>query len=119
VVDLSTLVHAPDWRSLAALMQPPKAMLSAVMPLTGANAHPAWKRATQLPVVARGDRLIGVLRRPVLTQAVSRGRSGRAEGGATLAGYAARGYWDAVAGLVRTFLILLPPARPVLPEDEP
>jgi Mg/Co/Ni transporter MgtE len=117
VVDLSTLVHAPEWRSLDGLMQPPAATLSAMMPLGGAMSHPAWRRATQLPVVARGDRLIGVLRLSVLTQAFARGRVEDGEGSMTLAGFAARGYWEAVAGLVRACLMLLPPAKPVAGDE--
>ena len=118
VVDLATLVRAPDWRTLEGLMQPPVATLSAAMPLTGAANHPAWKRATQLPVVARGNRLIGVLRLAVLADAAGRGRGGdRAGPDLTLAGFAARGYWDAVSGLVRAFLVLLPAAKPVRGDD--
>jgi Mg/Co/Ni transporter MgtE len=118
VVDLATLVRAPDWRTLEGLMRPPAATLAAVMPLGGAVSHPAWKRATELPVVARGGRLIGALRLSVLAEAFARSRGGgRGEGDMTLAGFAARGYWDAVAGLVRAFLVLVPPARPVVKEE--
>lgn len=118
VVDLSTLVHAPEWRSLEGLMRPPAAMLSAMMPLASAISHPGWTRATRLPVVARGDRLIGVLRLSVLREASGRVRVDDADEGMTLAGFAARGYWEAVAGLVRACLALLPPAKPVA-KDEP
>ena len=118
VVDLATLVRMPEWRTLGVLMRPPAAHLPAVMPMSSAASHPAWKHATQLPVVARGDRLVGVLRRSVLDEGEARA-AGRAdgEGDATLAGFAARGYWEAVSGVVRGFLVLLPPARRVL-EDE-
>lgn len=113
VVDLAALVRAPDWRSLDALMHPPAATLSAVMPLGAAAEHPAWAQASELPVVARGERLIGALRLSVLTQALGRGDA-RDDGEAlTIAGLAARGYWDAVSGLVRAFLALLPRAAPV------
>jgi hypothetical protein len=58
------------------------------------------------------------LRRSALTDAFARGRSEREGEVTTLAGLAARGYWDAVAGLVRASLVLLPPAGPVR-KDEP
>src|SRR5690606_15025879 len=68
VVDLASLLRAPDWRSIDLLMIPPSATLLAVMPLHAAAGHPAWAQATELPVVARGNRLIGVLRLSVLQQ---------------------------------------------------
>lgn len=117
VVDLATLVRAPDWKTLEGLMHPPAATLPAVMPLRSALSHPAWKRATQLPVVARGGRLIGALRLSVLTEAAARGSADGGEGEVTLAGFAARGYWEAVAGLVRAFLVLVPAAKPVVKEE--
>ncbi len=113
VVDLPTLVRAPEWRSLEALMHPPVATLSAVMPLGAAAAHPAWARASELPVVARGERLIGTLRLSVLRQALGHGGASGDEEGLTVAGVAARGYWDAASGLVRAFVALLPRAAPV------
>jgi len=117
VVDLATLVRAPDWRTLDALMHPPAATLSAVMSLAAAAAHPAWGRVSELPVVARGERLIGALRLSILEEALGRSGGHGDEQGHTLAGFAARGYWDAVSGLVRAFLALLPRAAPVARND--
>ncbi|HEX5633335.1 MAG TPA: hypothetical protein VFX50_08910, partial [Gemmatimonadales bacterium] len=74
---------------------------------------PAWTEASELPVVARGGRLIGALRHSVLTQALGRGGAREEEETLTIAGLAAQGYWDAVSGLVRAFLGLLPRAGPV------
>lgn len=117
VVDLATLVRAPDWRTLEALMHPPADTLSAVMTLSAAATHPAWARVSELPVVARGERLIGALRRSVLEEALGRSGGRGDEQGHTLAGFAARGYWDAVSGVVRAFLALLPRAAPVAEND--
>lgn len=118
VVDLATLVRAPEWRTLSALMRPPAATLPAVMPLSGAISLRAWKRSTALPVVERGERLIGVLRIEALAEAVASGRGGREPvGDMTLVEYGARSYWEVVAGLVRAGLALVPAAKPVLPED--
>jgi magnesium transporter len=117
VVDLAMLLRAPDWRTLSAIMEPPAATLPAVMPLSGALSHQAWKRSAALPVVERGERLIGVLRHGALAEAVA-GRGGREpEGDMSLAEYGARGYWELVVGLVRACLALMPAAKPVLPED--
>ncbi|MEO7744519.1 MAG: hypothetical protein ABIR98_16400 [Usitatibacter sp.] len=113
VVDLAMLLRAPEWRSLESLMHPPAATLAAVMPLRAAATHPAWGQASELPVVARGERLIGVLRLSVLNQALGKSAARDDEKPLTLAGFAARGYWDAVAGLVRALLALLPRAAPV------
>jgi hypothetical protein len=118
VVDLATLLRAPEWRTLSAIMRPPAATLAAVMPLSGATSHRAWKHSTALPVVERGERLIGVLRLAALAGAVAGARGGREpDGDMTLVEYGARSYWDVVVGLVRACLALVPAAKPVLPED--
>ncbi len=113
VVDLPTLVRAADWRRLDALMRPPVATLSAVMPLGAAAEHPAWAQVSELPVVARGGRLVGVLRLAVLREVLAKGVDAGDDAAPTLAGFAARSYWDAVSGLVRAFLALMPRAGPV------
>lgn len=114
VVDLASLLRAPDWRSIDLLMIPPGATLSAVMPLHAAAGHPAWALATELPVVARGNRLIGVLRLSVLQQRLGKEGARAEEEDITLAGFAAEGYWSAVSGVLRAFVALLPRARPVV-----
>jgi len=113
VVDLASLVRAPEWRRLEDLMHRPAATLPAVMPLRAAAELAAWHQATELPVVARGERLIGVLRHSVLTETLAKGRPGAGDEEVSLAGFAAQGYWDAVSGLVRAFLMLMPRAAPV------
>lgn len=117
VVELQDLLRSPESTLLDALMRPPAGTLAAFMPLSGAASHPAWKQASALPVVERGNKLIGVLGAARLAQARSRGaaRGGTANG--TLAGMAARSYWDAVSGLVRAGLAVLPQAGRVLPEE--
>ncbi len=117
VVDLQDLLRAPEATLLNALMHPPAGTLAAFMPLSGAAAHPAWKQSSALPVVERGNRLIGVLQAAKLAQARSRGVPRGFSANGTLAGLAARSYWDAVSGLVRAGLTILPQAGRVLPED--
>jgi Mg/Co/Ni transporter MgtE len=117
VVDLATLVRAPDWRPVETLMRAAEAVLPAVMPLAAAAAHPAWTRTSELPVVARGGRLIGVLRQDAVNAAMARDARRAEEGEITLAGFAARGYWNGVSAMIRACLALLPRATPVAKEE--
>ena len=117
IVDLQDLLRAPESTLLNALMHAPAGTLAAFMPLSGAVAHPAWKQSSALPVVERGNRLIGVLHAARLAQARSRGVPRGSSANGTLAGMAARGYWDAVSGLLRAGLPIVPQAGRVLPED--
>lgn len=117
VVDLHVLLRAPGTTTLASLMRPPAGMLPAFMPLAGAAAHPGWRQASALPVVERGQRLIGVLDSAKLAQARSRAIPRAASGSDTVAGILARGYWDAVSGLARAGLAAIPAAGRVLPEE--
>ncbi|MBK6981527.1 MAG: magnesium transporter [Betaproteobacteria bacterium] len=118
MVDLHVLLRAPETTSLASLMRPPAGTLPAFTPLAGASHHPGWRQASALPVVERGNRLIGVLDSAKLAQARARGAPRPASGKDTVAGLAARSYWDTVSGLVRAGLAVLPPAGPVMPEEK-
>lgn len=114
VVDLATLVRSPDWRALEVIMERPAATLPAVMPLSAAASHPAWARVGELPVVARGERLVGALRHSVLREALGQERGAPEEAeDESLAGFAAGGYWAAVSAVIRAFIALLPRAAPV------
>ncbi|MCF8150708.1 MAG: hypothetical protein K9K30_10710 [Burkholderiaceae bacterium] len=117
LIDLQVLLRAPGTTALSALMRAPTASLSAIMPLSGAAALQAWKQTSVLPVVERGNRLVGVLRAEKLAQAMNRGVRRAEAGDETLAGLMARGYWDTLSGLLGVGLGVLPPAKRVLPED--
>jgi Mg/Co/Ni transporter MgtE len=115
-VALPNLLRAPPTSTVAALMSD-VATLPAAMPLGAALSHPGWRRASRLPVVERGERLIGVLHAAKLEQALSlREDAHHRRDSTTLAALAAAGYWDAVSGLVRIGLAALPPLERVLPE---
>lgn len=118
LVDLQVLLRAPEATTLAAMMRPPAASLSAVMPLSGAVEHPGWKQASMLPVVERGKRLVGVLRAEKLAQALQNGVRRAEAGDESLLGLVARGYWDTVTGLLRVGLSALPPTKRVLPGED-
>lgn len=119
VVDLPALLRAPEAGTLGMLMREAPAALSAVAPVSSATAMRGWERSPLLPVIERGGRLIGVLRRETLARALARFRGpSRSPDDGTVAGLIARGYWQAFTGLVQASLALLPAARRVLPEDK-
>lgn len=119
VVELAALLRAAETTAIATLMRVPPAVLGAAMPLASAVADPGWDDAAVLPVVERGDRLLGVLRRSALRRALAqtRGRGDIEVGDASVLGVLARGYWDAVSGLAETGLAMLPATGRVLPEE--
>lgn len=117
IVELAALMRAPETVSLEVLMHKPTAVLTAMTPLTGAASQRGWERASALPVVERGGRLIGILPRATLARALARNRAtSQADAEVSLAGIIGRGYWDTVSGLTEAAIALLPAAKPVHPE---
>ncbi len=109
LVQLTTLLRAPASATLATLMHRPAAVLTAHATLSGTVAHPGWEHGSVLPVVEPGERLVGVMTRDALTRALRRDDAPLASGTpATLPVLFARGYWQALSGLVETSLTLLP-----------
>jgi len=118
IVDLLELLRVPDSTTLAAVLHKPLAMLTAMTPLTGAATQRGWQLSSVLPVVERDGRLIGVMHRATLARAMARSRATtQPANDVTITGVLTRGYWDAASGLAEASLWLLPPAKPVLPED--
>jgi magnesium transporter len=118
VVDLHTLLRANETSTLGPIARKPVGVVAAAMPLASAATHRGWEYAVVLPVVERGGRFIGVLRRAVLLRALARSRTpARNNGGETVAGTLARGYWDAVSSLAGAALTVLPPVKPVRAEE--
>lgn len=117
-VALRTLVRAPGSMPLANLARPAPAPLSAMMPIAAAAGVPAWERVICLPVVDRAERLVGVLRRAALAQALN-SRPARANAGtdASATQLLAAGYWSIVSGLLGATLAALPATRRVLPDE--
>jgi len=113
VVDLPVLLRVPAHSRLGTLAAPAPFVLPAVMPLSGALAHPAWHELADVPVVEHGGRPIGILRRVALARAIeNRARlTGDAAPAAssTFAGALANGYWRAISALIETGVRLLPP----------
>jgi magnesium transporter len=119
-VGVGALLQAPGAATLATLMRRPLATLRAHAPLTGTAAHPGWELASMLPVVEPGDRLVGVLTRDALARALRRVAPPAAQRDSTagLPALMARGYWQALSGLMDAGLALLPRVAPVLAETD-
>ena len=120
LVNLGTLLQAPEAATLTTLMQPPAGMLAAHAPLAATTAHPGWERASLLPVVEPGDRLVGVMTRDALARALRRAApivSG--DDDARLPLLFARAYWQTLSGLIESGLTLLPRIPPMRPQEEP
>jgi len=119
-VPLQILLKAPGESTLATLMQRPSVVLAAHAPLAGSAAHPGWEQFSLLPVVETDQRLVGVLTRDALARALKRATSPgvRSTDDANVTGLLARGYWQALSGLIDSGLFLLPRVAPVLPLNE-
>jgi hypothetical protein len=113
-IDLATLVRAPAQVALETLTHKPNAVLPAASPLGGAATHRGWRHAAGLPVVERGERLIGVLRRATLMRALTRNRSLTTPDQRTeVAAVIANVYWQAISGLVGAAVSALPTVESV------
>lgn len=58
---LDALLRTAESGPIGGLLLSAAAVLTANMPLAGALEHPGWEFASRLPVVERGERLVGVL----------------------------------------------------------
>jgi magnesium transporter len=113
VVGLAALLNAPEQATLATLMRPPPAVLAAHASLASAAAHPGWLLTSVMPVLAPGQRLVGVLSRDALERLLQQVAAAPAAGEGDLAALLARGYWQAISGLIGGALALLPPVSRV------
>ncbi|MBK5106374.1 MAG: magnesium transporter, partial [Burkholderiales bacterium] len=111
-VELADLLRANSAATLARLVRPSPHRLPAQALLTGLPEHPAWHEASTLPVVERGERLVGALTHAALQRALSLERSVPATRGAqdSLAGIAGA-YWFGVSALIQALVGLLPVER--------
>ncbi len=113
-IDLATLLRAPAQVALETLTRKPGAVLPAASPLGGAATHRGWRHAAGLPVVERGERLIGVLRRATLMRALARNRSLTTSDQHTeVVAVIANVYWQAISGLVGAAVSALPSVESV------
>lgn len=118
-VGLAALLQAPTSTTLATLAQRPPAVLAAHAPLAGTPAHPGWERASLLPVVEPGERLVGVLTRDALARALRRSAPPPpAQGQSGLPVLFGRAYWQLLSGLFDAGLALLPRVPAVAEKDD-
>jgi magnesium transporter len=119
VVTLEDLARARDTDRLVGLIRAAEPTLAAMMPVASARDLSAWERASALPVVDHDRRLIGILRRAALSQALHARPRLAAETHATASatGALAASYWSIVAALSGATLALLPAVKRVQPEE--
>ncbi len=72
-VELADLLRADAATTLARLVRPSPHRLPAQALLAGLREHPGWREASTLPVVERGDRLVGALTHGALLRALVTG----------------------------------------------
>ena len=121
IVPLTALLAAPGAATLATLMQRPAATLAAHAPLAATPAHAGWAGASALPVLAPGDRLLGLMTHDALQRALRQAspdaHAGDAPADQSLPVALVHGYWQALSGLMSLGLALLPRVRPAMPAD--
>lgn len=110
VVRLADLVRAGPRVPLSSLMQPPAHTVSALASASLAAAHAGWNEFHVLPVVERETRLVGVLRRSALANALA---DTAAQSDPNLASGLFGAYWQTLAALTEVVIGTLPPVGPV------
>ena len=111
-LELAELLRTDAATPLVRLVRPSPHRLPAQALLAGLRDHPGWHEAPTLPVVERGDRLVGALTHGTLLRALSMNQSAptprRTED--TLAGIAGA-YWFGVSTLIQALVGLFPVER--------
>ena len=108
-VELADLLRAGAATPLTRLLRPSPHRLPAQALLAGLREHPGWRDASTLPVVERGDRLVGALTHAALQRVLSMEHVTPTARSAedTLAGIAGA-YWFGVSALIQALVSLLP-----------
>lgn len=111
-VELADMLRAGAATSLARLVRPCPHRLPAQTLLAGLPDHQGWHEASTLPVVERGDRLVGAFTHAALLRALSIEQSKPTPIPATdtMAGIAGA-YWFSVSALIQALVGMLPVER--------
>jgi Mg/Co/Ni transporter MgtE len=111
-VEIADLLRAEDRASLVQLVRPSPHRLPSQALLKGLREHRGWREASTLPVVERGDILVGAFTHAALQRALSIEQSASVSGSAedTLAGIAGT-YWFGVSAMLQALISLLPVER--------
>lgn len=112
VVGLIDLLRADPYAPLRQVMRPPIDSLPAQALLATAQDHRGWSERRTLPVVERGERLVGVLRYATVQQALGRVElPAQGEAGSDALAALAGAYWFGVSSLIEAVVAMLPAAR--------
>ncbi len=111
-VEIADLLRSDPAAPLARLSRPSAHRLPAQALLEGLSVHPGWHEAAILPVVERGDRLVGAVTHATLLRTLSLARQAPEQHRAqdTLVGVAGA-YWYGVSSLIQAMVGLLPVQR--------
>jgi len=111
-VELADLLRAASSTSLGRLVRPCPHRLPVQTLLAGLPDHQGWHEASTLPVVERGDRLVGAMTHAALQRALSIEQSKPAANPTedTFSGIGAA-YWFGVSALIQALISLLPVQR--------
>ncbi|MDP2963133.1 MAG: hypothetical protein Q8N54_10275 [Sulfurimicrobium sp.] len=111
-VELADLLRANASTPLTKLVRSCAHRLPAQSMLAGLREHPGWSESSILPVVDRGDRLVGAITHAALQRALSMEQAQPALRSPedTLSGIAGI-YWFSVSGLIQALISLLPAER--------
>jgi Mg/Co/Ni transporter MgtE len=114
-IALDALLRAPSEAKLDTLVREVPARLAAHTPLSGARSHPGWQVSSALPVVDRGNRLVGVITRDALERALQRTTAPDTEAPVenSLTAVLVRGCWLGMSGIIEAVAASLPAARPI------
>jgi len=111
-VELADLLRAAATASVVRLVRPSPDRLPAQAILSGLGDHTGWRETSTLPVVERGDRLVGAFTHATLQRALSMEQTAptqrRAED--SLVGISGA-YWFGVSALLQLLISLLPVDR--------
>ena len=111
-VEFADLLRAHTEVPLTRLVRASPHRLPAQALLAGLREHPGWREASTLPVVERGDRLVGALTHAALQRALSLEQNSPEPNATedTLAGVAGA-YWFGVSALIQALVGQLPVQR--------
>jgi magnesium transporter len=111
-VELADLLRANPSASLGRLVRPCPHRLPVQTLLAGLREHQGWREASTLPVVERGERLVGALTHAALQRALSieQNKPSTVLAEDTSAGIAGA-YWFGVSALIQAMISMLPVER--------
>lgn len=120
-IELADLLRAGATQPLARLVRASPHRLPAQARLDSLREHPGWRDTSTLPVVERGDRLVGALTHAALQRALALATATPAPPQAAADGLAriAGAYWFGVSALIQALVAQLPAQPAGRPPEVP